>query len=326
MTKFNFIEVCSGCGGLSKGFINKGFKPLFLNEIDKTFCETLKANHPDVNIINKSMEDLNLEPYLNINVDLLMGGVPCQSFSQSGKRKGLDDERGNLILSFIKMIKKINPKIFLIENVKGLKTHNKGETLQKILKLIQDLGNYTTQYKILNANNYNVPQNRERIIIIGVRNDLNKKYTYPKESKKKLVLKDVLKNCPTSEGIKYNEKKKKIMELVPEGGCWVNLPIEIQKEYMMKSFNSGGGKRGIAKRLDMNKPCLTLLTSPTQKQTERCHPKETRPLQILEYSRIQTFPDNYIFKGTLNKKYKQIGNAVPVKLAEALAKSIKKIL
>lgn len=320
-----FIEVCSGCGGLSTGFINKGFKPLFLNEINKTFCETLKANHPHTKIINKSMEDLDLEPYVN-KVDILMGGVPCQSFSQAGKRKGLEDKRGNLILTFIKMINKLSPKIFLIENVKGLKTHKKGETLETIIAKINEIGNYTTQYKVLNANDFNVPQKRERLIIIGVRNDLNKIYEYPKSYEYKPVLKDVLEDCPSSEGYEYDEKKFKVLDLVPEGGCWVDLPEKIQKEYMMKSYHSGGGKRGIAKRLDMNKPCLTLLTTPSQKQTERCHPKETRPLQILEYSRIQTFPDSYIFKGNISHKYMQIGNAVPVKLAEALAESIKKIL
>ena len=323
--KPTFIEVCSGCGGLSSGFINKGFKPIFLNEINKTFCDTLEANHSGVKILNQSMEDLNLEPYIN-SVDILMGGVPCQSFSQAGKRKGLKDKRGNLILTFIKMIEKLNPKIFLIENVKGLKTHEKGNTLETIIEKINEIGNYNTKYQVLNANDYNVPQKRERLIIIGVRNDIQKDYQYPIPVEYKPILKDVLEDCPTSDGYEYDEKKFKVLDLVPEGGCWVNLPETIQKEYMMKSYFSGGGKRGIAKRLDMNKPSLTLLTTPSQKQTERCHPTETRPLQILEYARIQTFPDDYIFKGTLAQKYMQIGNAVPVKLGEALADSIKKIL
>jgi DNA (cytosine-5)-methyltransferase 1 len=322
--KPKFIEVCSGCGGLSYGFINKGFEPIFLNEINKTFCQTLEANHPNVNIINKSMEDLDLEPYVN-KVDLLMGGVPCQSFSQAGKREGLNDKRGNLILTFINMINKLKPKVFLIENVKGLKTHEKGKTLETILEKINNIGCYKTHFKVLNANDYNVPQKRERMIIIGVKNNIKKDYQFPKPFDYKPTLKDVLEDCPKSEGALYDEKKFKVLDLVPEGGCWVDLPEKIQKEYMMKSYFSGGGKRGIAKRLDMNKPSLTLLTTPSQKQTERCHPKETRPLQILEYARIQTFPDNYIFKGSLNKKYMQIGNAVPVKLAESIAESILKL-
>ena len=324
--KYNFIEVCSGCGGLSSGFMNKNFTPILLNEIDKTCVSTLKSNHPNVKIHDKSMTELDLDEYKNKDIDLLMGGVPCQSFSQAGKRKGLKDKRGNLILTFINMLSILKPKTFLIENVKGLLNHNKGETFDEIYKKIKKLKLYEIYHKVLNANDYSVPQNRERLIIVGVKKTINKKYEFPKIHSKKLVLKDVLTNCPESDGLQYNKAKYDIMKLVPMGGCWVNLPVNIQKAYMKKSFYSGGGKRGIAKRLDMNKPSLTLLTTPSQKQTERCHPIKTRPLQILEYARIQTFPDNYKFSGSINQKYKQIGNAVPVKLAEALALSIIDVL
>jgi DNA (cytosine-5)-methyltransferase 1 len=276
--------------------------------------------------MQKSMEEIDLDKYKSVNIDILMGGVPCQSFSQIGKRKGLDDDRGNLMLSFINMISILKPKVFLIENVKGLKNHDEGKTFDTILTKINNLKMYNTKWKILNANDYSVPQNRERMIIVGIRNDIEKEYNFPIPDTYKPVLKDVLLDCPESEGMEYNEKKFKIMEMVPEGGCWINLPVDVQKEYMKASYNSGGGKRGIAKRLSMEKPSLTLLTTPSQKQTERCHPTKTRPLQILEYARIQTFPDDYKFYGSLANKYKQIGNAVPVKLAEALAKSIKNIL
>ena len=132
-------------------------------------------------------------------------------------------------------------------------------------------------------------------------------------------MKDVLSNCPKSCGTVYNKDKYDIMKLVPEGGCWIDVPVELQKSYMGDSYNAGGGKRGVLKRLDMKKPCLTLLTTPSQKQTERCHPIETRPLQILEYARIQTFPDDYKFAGSTTQIYKQIGNAVPVNLSRAIA-------
>jgi DNA (cytosine-5)-methyltransferase 1 len=135
-----------------------------------------------------------------------------------------------------------------------------------------------------------------------------------------------LEDCPESNGVEYSEHKKRLFEMIPEGGCWVNLPETIQKEYLGNTYNSGGGKRGILKRLDMNNPCLTLLTTPSQKQTERCHPIKTRPLQILEYARIQTFPDEYIFCGSINQIYKQIGNAVPVNLSYNIAIEIKKVL
>jgi len=319
-----FIELCSGAGGLSKGFIQCGFKPILLNDIDKYCIETLKKNHPNVTIINKCMKEIDLNLYKNI--DILMGGVPCQSFSYAGKRKGLDDMRGNLLLEFIKIVKNICPKIFIIENVKGLYTHCNGTTFKKIYDEIENTNNYNIYCKVLNSNDYGVPQNRERLFIVGVSKNIKKEFKFPEKLEYKPVLRDVLENCPTSDGIEYSEKKKKLFELIPEGGCWVDLPIDMQKTYLGKSFESGGGKRGILKRLHMDKPCLTLLTSPSQKQTERCHPIKTRPLQILEYARIQTFPDDYKFCGSLNQKYKQIGNAVPVKLAYHLAKEIKKLL
>lgn len=319
-----FIEVCSGCGGLSTGFMNCGFTPLLLNEIDKTACKSLKENHKKTNIVEGDFTKINFKKYKS--VDLMMGGVPCQSFSQVGKKLGLEDERGNLLLEFIDIIHAVKPKIFLIENVKGLLTHNKGETLKYILDKIDKLNKYQVQYKVLNANDYDVAQKRERLIIVGTLKKNKKKFEFPKEQEYKPVLSDVISDVPESEGATYNDEKYEVMKLVPEGGCWIDLPIDIQKKYMKKSFYSGGGKRGIAKRLAMNKASLTLLTSPNQKQTERCHPTETRPLNIKEYARIQSFPDTYVFCGSINQKYKQIGNAVPVKLAEHLANSVKKYL
>lgn len=318
-----FIEVCAGAGGLSKGFIDVGFKPLLLNDSDRCCVETLKLNHPGVNIVKGNMIDLNYDEYEE--VDLLMGGVPCQSFSQAGRRRGIEDDRGKLILYFIYMVATLDPKVFLIENVHGLATHNKGETLRMIIGEFEKLETYQIKYQILNANNYSVPQNRKRLIIVGVRKGL-KEFNFPKNHEYKPVLEDVLLDCPRSPGLEYNEEKRKIMELVPEGGCWVDIPQDIARKYMGKSYDSGGGKRGILKRLHMKKPSLTLLTSPSQKQTERCHPKETRPLQILEYARIQTFPDDYKFFGSINQIYKQIGNAVPVNMSIALAEEVLKVL
>jgi len=319
----NFIEVCAGCGGLSLGFINQGFTPIFLNDNDKNCCKTLKRNHPDINVIEKSMVDLNEELDDIEELDLLMGGVPCQAFSQAGKRMGLEDERGDLIIKFADLIERLRPKVFLIENVKGLITHNNGETFTTIIERLNCNGDYEIYHKVLNANNYGVPQKRERVFIVGTY--LNKDFIFPNEKDYKPVLRDVLEDCPPSQGVTYSENKREIMEMVPEGGCWVDLPINIQQEYLGASYYSGGGKRGIARRLSMDEPCLTLTTNPSQKQTERCHPTETRPLQIREYARIQTFPDNFIFEGGINSIYKQIGNAVPVKLAEEMAISINEL-
>ena len=325
-TKYTFIEVCAGAGGLSKGFIDSGFHPILLNDVDKYCIETLKINHPNTNIFKGSMTDINLEKYKKLNVDVLMGGVPCQSFSQAGKREGITDDRGKLIIHFIKMVDVINPKIFLIENVQGLVTHNKGETLKYIIEKINKLNRYNINYKVLNANDYSVPQNRKRLIIVGVRNNLNKSFNFPEPHPYKPVLRDVILNCPESPGATYKKDKCDIMKLVPQGGCWINIPVDMQKQYMGKSYNSGGGRRGILKRLDMSKPSLTLLTTPSQKQTERCHPTQTRPLQTLEYARIQTFPDNYKFAGSVNQVYKQIGNAVPVNLSKAIGIEVFNVL
>ena len=152
------------------------------------------------------------------------------------------------------------------------------------------------------------------------------KYEFPKPLDYKPVLKDVLKNVPISDGVQYSSEKKKVMELVPEGGCWIDLPDDVAKAYMKTCYYMGGGRRGIARRLSMDEPSLTLTCSPAMKQTERCHPIETRPLTVREYARIQSFPDDWIFCGKVNSKYKQIGNAVPVELAFNIGKSIIKAL
>jgi len=319
---YNFIEICAGAGGMSLGFINAGLIPVLLNDNNKDCCETLKLNHKNIKIECTDFRNINVSNYKN-KIDVLIGGVPCQSFSYAGQRKGLKDERGKLIIDFIEFIDKIKPKIFIIENVKGLITIEKGKIFNELIKKINDI-HYNVQYKILNANDFDVPQKRERIFIVGTIND--KKFIFPNQQKEKKILKDVLINVPESECAKYSTEKMKLFKLIPQGGCWINLPIDLQKKYLGKSYFSGGGKRGILYRLSMDKPSLTILCSPTQKQTERCHPIETRPLTIREYARIQTFPDNYEFIGSLYSKYKQIGNAVPVNLANYLAQSIVKYL
>ena len=224
------------------------------------------------------------------------------------------------------MISILNPNLFIIENVQGLVTHDKGKTLKMVINEINKIGKYLISYKVLNSNDYSVPQNRKRLIIVGVKISLNRTFSFPQPHEYKPVLKDVLENCPESPGAVYKKEKYDIMKLVPEGGCWVNISDAIAKAYMGNSYNSGGGKRGILKRLDMKKPSLTLLTTPSQKQTERCHPIKTRPLQTLEYARIQTFPDDYKFAGSINQIYKQIGNAVPVNLGKAIAEEVINVL
>ena len=322
---YTFIEVCAGGGGLSAGLIASGFTPILLNDNNNDCCKTLKHNHPDANILCSSMDKIDYSQYVN-KVDLLTGGVPCQSFSQAGLRKGLDDPRGDLMIKFIEILNLIKPKIFMIENVKGLLTHDDGKTILKIIEALNKNSLYNISYKCLDASKYDVPQKRERVFIVGVLKNITRSFEFPNESLTKIVLKDVLYNVPLSDGAKYNETKIKLFKMIPQGGCWVNLPETLQKEYLGNSYYSGGGKRGILYRLSMEKPSLTLLCTPSQKQTERCHPLEERPLTLREYARIQTFDDSYEFIGSLNSQYKQIGNAVPVELAKYMGNSLLKLL
>ncbi len=169
-------------------------------------------------------------------------------------------------------------KMFLFENVRGLLTHNCGNTYKTMLNIFAKAG-YTIDKKVLNAWDYGVPQKRERLITVGIRNDLIDKveYTFPKPHDYKPVLKDVLLDCPDSPYIPYGEKKKKIFELVPAGGYWRDIDPNVAKEYMKSCWEMEGGRTGILRRMSLDEPSLTVLTSPSQKQTERCHPLETRP-------------------------------------------------
>jgi DNA (cytosine-5)-methyltransferase 1 len=203
--------------------------------------------------------------------------------------------------------------------------------LLTIKSILSELGYTLVEPQVLKAIFYRVPQKRERLFIVGIRNDLVKfaTFKYPAKYHKIFVLKDALKagelynsSVPESPGQSYPKRKQEIMSLVPPGGYWRDLPCEIQKEYMQNSYLTGGGKTGMARRLSWDEPCLTLTCSPAQKQTERCHPEETRPLTVREYSRVQTFPDEWRFSGSITSQYKQIGNAVPVNLAHAVGRSL----
>ena len=318
------IELFAGAGGLALGFEEAGINDICLVEFDKTCCETLKRNRADWNVICDDIHNVDFSQYEN-KVDIVSGGFPCQAFSYAGKKLGFDDTRGTLFHEFARCIKETHPKMFLAENVKGLESHDHGRTLKTILNVFESLG-YNIEYRILNAAYFGVGQKRERIVIIGIRADLPIHFEFPEPEKKMRTLREALKDCPKSVGIEYSPKKKKILEMVPQGGCWVDLPENVAKEYMGKSYYSGGGRRGMARRISWDEPCLTLTCSPSQKQTERCHPTETRPFTVREYARIQSFPDNWEFSGGINDQYKQIGNAVPVEMAKRIAIQIKKAL
>lgn len=325
---YTVLELFAGAGGLALGLDQAGFKNIGLVEIDKYASATLRKNRPDWNVIENDITKINdIYKYIGkgTNVDVVSGGFPCQTFSYAGKRLGLEDTRGTLFYDYAKILNQVKPKMFIAENVRGLVTHDHGRTLKTIIDVFEDLG-YSTTYNVLNAWDYGVAQKRQRMILIGIRNDLDITYEFPKPYTYKPVLRDALKNVPDSDGQKFSQKKAEVMKLVPAGGYWKDLPDEIAREYMGVSYFSGGGRTGMARRISWDEPSLTLTTSPSQKQTERAHPDENRPFKTREYARIQSFPDSWEFAGSLNQVYKQIGNAVAVNFAREIGLSVIKSL
>ncbi|MBP8707994.1 MAG: DNA (cytosine-5-)-methyltransferase [Caldisericia bacterium] len=317
-TKYTIIDLFSGAGGTSLGFENAGLQHSMLVEYDRYAVETLKINRPNWNIVHKDIRDVDFN---GLSADIVEGGFPCQAFSYAGKKLGFADVRGTMFFEFARCVDEVHPKIAIAENVKGLLRHDKGRTLQTMISILEKLG-YRVKYKVLKSQYYDVAQKRERLIIIGVRKDLNIPILFPKENDYLITLREALKDVPKSEGQNYSDKKKKIMQMIPEGGYWKDLPEGLQKEYMGASYYHTGGRTGIARRLSWDEPSLTLTTSPAQKQTERCHPTETRPLSVREYARIQSFPDDWFFAGSVNQQYKQIGNALPVNLAYHIGRTL----
>lgn len=328
--QFNSIELFAGGGGLALGMSLAGFHHVLLNEFETAACKTLKTNKPEWNVIEGDVRHIDFTP-LRGKIDFLSGGFPCQAFSYAGKGAGFNDTRGTLFFELARAVKEIQPKVFMGENVKGLISHENGRTFETIKNTIAELGYTLVEPRVLRAIMYQVPQKRERLILIAIRNDIaqNVEFHWPTPYHEVLTLRDALyksviyeNDVPVSEGAQYPEKKKRVLAMVPQGGDWRNLPEEVAKDYMGGSWLLGGGKTGMARRLSLDEPSLTLTCSPCQKQTERCHPLETRPLSVREYARIQTFPDNWAFQGSMSDKYKQIGNAVPVNLAWAVGRSL----
>ena len=329
---YSVIELFAGAGGLAAGLEKAGLKCTALNEIDKWACKTLRKNRPHWNVLEGDIKDFDFKKYKN-KIDVVTGGFPCQAFSYAGKKLGFNDARGTLFYEFARAVQEINPPICIGENVRGLLSHDKGKTLNGMISVLDEIGYKVVPVKVLKAIYYRVPQKRERLILVGIRKDINVNFQYPKPHKKVFNLKDALKrgtlydsDVPNSRGASYPQYKKEVLDMVPPKGYWRDLPIDVQKEYMGGSFYLGGGKTGMARRIGWDEPSLTLTCSPAQKQTERCHPDETRPFTVREYARIQTFPDDWEFEGSVAQHYIQIGNAVPVNLAEELGYAVVKFL
>ena len=265
------IELFAGAGGLALGLEQAGFKHIGLIEFNKDAADTLLANRPNWNVLCENVEKVasrDLEKEFSIkkyDLDLLSGGAPCQSFSYAGKRLGLEDVRGTMFYHYATFLHKLQPKMFLFENVKGLLTHDKGKTYRTILNIFEDEG-YITIYKVLNAWNYGCPQKRERLITVGIRKDLENRcfFEFPKEHDYKPVLRDIKLdvNPPLTDYAKYSDYKANIFKLVPPGGYWKDIDPEIAKEYMKTCWYMGGGRTGILRRIGLDEPCLTVLTNP----------------------------------------------------------------
>lgn len=326
--QYKVVDLFAGVGGLSMGFDDNGFVTVMANDFDQDAANTFKLNHPHVKFIDgdvsKIDEQLIKSTIGNTDVDVMMGGIPCQSFSMAGRRirKGIDhsdDPRHFLYREYFRLLDIMKPKVAIIENVKGILSSHGGEIMKEILISFENYG-YKADYKLLDASDYGIPQARQRVIIIA--NRINQENIFPEKHDKKIPVGDVLKNIP--ENAKNHEKRYlsgKTLErvrLIKPGQNWTFLPTEMQT----KSIHSGAYGR-----IDPTKPSKTLTTRfDTPSVGYVTHPDEDRTLTVREGARIQTFPDNFIFTGARMQQYKQVGNAVPVKLGYELSKGVKKML
>ena len=358
------LSFFAGAGGLDMGFTKAGFDIKLSVEIEKKYCSTLMKNHPNLNVNQGDIQDydkVSIYKAANLKemeeVDIIIGGSPCQSFSTAGKRKAFDDPRGKAMIKYAEIIEEIQPKAFLIENVRGLlsaalkhrKTNERGEEFPPLsieeqpgsaLKfLLSKFSNYNVEVDLLNSAMYGVPQKRQRVFIVGIRKDLDKSFEFPEpthnkdgsDGKKKWIsvmeaFSD-LGEIEKHDYLEYSAERLKYMKMIPSGGGnWRDLPEEVVEKAMGGAYKSSGGRVGFFRRLKKDEPSPTLLTSPIQKSTNLGHPFEDRPLSIQEYKRIQGFPLDYNLSGTLYDQYTQIGNAVPIQLGYVLGSAIYKIL
>lgn len=358
----NTISFFAGAGGLDMGMHSAGFNIKLSVEIEERFCETLNANHPHWNIFQGDIMELGVKDVYRLanipekeEIDLFLGGSPCQSFSTAGKRQAFDSPGGAAMIRYAELISEVQPKAFILENVRGLLSaslkhrpiNKRGEGYPALLPeekqgsalehILNQFPGYNLNYKLLNSANYGVPQTRERVFIVGIRQDLDTKFEFPTETHSKdgnlltekwITLQDVLNDMEVTEHNyqNYSQERLKYMKMIPKGGGnWRDLykyGEDTVRNAMGGAFESGGGKVGFYRRLNTQKPSPTLVTSPAQKSTNLGHPYEDRPLSIEEYKAIQGFPEDYILSGSLSNQYKQVGNAVPVKLAEVLGEQI----
>lgn len=337
------ISFFSGAMGLDIGLMQAGIDIVIGQDVEHSCIQTMQSNgHIGIagDIRDITPEEMLFQANLKRGEAFLVcGGPPCQPFSTAGKRLGINDPRGSLFKEYVRMIEGIRPRFFVMENVKGLmssllKDENGKDTETKVLDIILeefDRLNYSTIYGVLDAVNYGVPQFRERFVLIGSRDKEpiflpapTHFHVHQNPTYRWRTLGDTIRDLENNGGecAEFSEARLKYLRMVPEGGNWKSLPAEVVKEAMGGAYLSGGGKVGFYRRLSYSQPSPTVVTSPVQKATMMCHPTKDRPLSVAEYARIQQFPDDWKFSGTISDKYRQIGNAVPVGLARAIGEML----
>ena len=337
------ISLFSGAMGLDIGLQQAGIDIQIGQDFNKACVNTMFQNgHKAIlgDICRIEPEELLSAAGLTFGEPFLIcGGPPCQPFSTAGKRLGINDPRGSLFREYVRMIVVIRPRFFVMENVKGLMSsplkdadgkNTAGKVIDIILEEFAKL-NYKTVYGVLDSVNYGVPQFRERFVMIGSRDNEDIFLPIPTHFQmhqnaayRWSTLGDCIRDLENTPGecADFTPLRLKYLKMVPEGGNWKNLPPDILKEAMGGAYSSGGGKVGFYRRLSYSQPSPTVVTSPIQKATMMCHPTKDRPLSVAEYARIQQFPNDWKFTGTLVDKYRQIGNAVPIGLAKAIGEAI----
>ena len=342
---FPVVSLFSGAMGLDLGLMEAGLHVAVSQDYDKWCGETIRSNG-HLAIEGDIRELLVSDPRCNFllqpaklrkqDVFAVVGGPPCQSFSTAGKRKGTSDGRGMLYEQFVQVVETIRPRFFVMENVKGLASmptdiedQNSRPVLETILGEFQRIG-YHTVHGVVDAVHYGTPQFRERLVIVGSRD--NEPVFLPAPTHFHLHQNPAMRWQTLSDAIgeiddigahaQFSRRVIEYLDMVPEGGNWKSLPQNRVKEAMGGAYESGGGKVGFYRRLSFREPSPTLVTSPIQKATMLCHPRQTRPLSVVEYARIQGFPKTWKIEGKASDCYRQIGNAVPVPLGNAIGQML----
>lgn len=326
------VSLFSGCGGMDKGFEMAGYNRVWANDFDKDAQAVFRLNLGEIDD-----RDITTVPVEDIpDCDILTAGFPCQPFSNAGNRKGVYDARGELYLECLRIIESKKPKVVLFENVKGLLSskHQSGKRLIEVIKEDLETLGYNVNYKVVNASDYGVPQNRERMILVAFRNDIKKTFEFPlpQEDKSKLTLRHVVMNIPDSVPNQtywaYSPQAQDMIEQIPQGGSWKSIPYEKLSNRFKKIRDDMQRYHApnFYRRFGLDEINGTITASAQPENCGITHPIENRRYTIREIARLQTFPDDFIFIDDSLKNivamYKVIGNAVPCRLAEVIGNAI----